>query len=96
MEMDVENETVRCAVWGLNDSGQLGSSEKQIIESPELLECNKGIFGLASGDFHTVVITEALTLMGCGQNLFGQVGTNAKGNHTSALEELKVGDIYTL
>jgi alpha-tubulin suppressor-like RCC1 family protein len=66
---------VTCSAWGLNDCKQLLECESQIVPRPTAATTKKGIFGLASGDFHTLLVTESRKLCAAGLNIYGQRGT---------------------
>lgn len=88
-----ESRTVTCSVWGLNDCGQLLNTEEQIIKRPKILNIDKEIFGFASGDFHTVLITDSLKLYSSGLNIYGQIGiptTTLKDPSTYQLQDIVV------
>ncbi len=72
-----ESRDVTCSVWGLNDCGQLLSSDEhseRTIRHPTTVTSPGGIFGFVSGDFHTLVISDALKLHSAGLNIYGQLG----------------------
>ncbi len=89
---DEQKETT-CSVWGLNDCGQLFNSEQRILKRPTVVRCGTGVFGFASGDFHTLLISDALKLHSAGLNIYGQLGVAASalaGPNTHELREITV------
>ena len=79
---------VTCSIWGLNNCGQLLGDGAQIVRQPISLQCSKPIFNFASGDFHTLLITDDLKLFAGGLNIYGQLGVHTKEDSTSTLNEV--------
>ena len=92
-----EQKQTTCSVWGLNDCGQLFNNECRILKRPTVIHCSTGIFGFASGDFHTLLISDALKLYSAGLNIYGQLGvstTALQGPTSHELLEITVAYRY--
>eukprot|EP00826_Nyctotherus_ovalis_P037218 TRINITY_DN3382_c0_g2_i1.p1 TRINITY_DN3382_c0_g2~~TRINITY_DN3382_c0_g2_i1.p1 ORF type:complete len:803 (-),score=226.48 TRINITY_DN3382_c0_g2_i1:643-3051(-) len=79
---------VSCSIWGLNTCGQLLGDNEQVVKQPVVLQCSKGIFNFASGDFHTLLITDNLKLFAAGLNIYGQLGVATKEDAVSGPSEV--------
>ena len=91
--LEEESHPVICSVWGLNDCGQLLNNEEQILRHPTVLPSAKGVFGFASGDFHTLVMSDTLKLYSAGLNIYGQLGipsSTLKEQNTHVPQEIAV------
>ena len=51
-----------------------------------LLSIREGFFSVAAGDNHTLFMTDALSVWGCGNNVYGQLGRAEEKDQAHALE----------
>lgn len=65
--------------WGANNHGQLGvGTNTEYCDRPQHLQCLRGIpvAQVASGAYHSFVLSKSGALFGWGRNCFGQLGLN--------------------
>ncbi|PKL91197.1 MAG: hypothetical protein CVV21_08260 [Candidatus Goldiibacteriota bacterium HGW-Goldbacteria-1] len=71
-------------VYGLNDNGQLGISEKNIVYEPEPVM--QDVVSASGGWYHSMVIKTDSTLWGAGYNKNGELGIN-RGKYSGDISQ---------
>ena len=72
--------TGQCYAWGNNHFGQLGVSDIEATETPQLIQgfCGQRIVGISCGGIHTLVLTRDGQVYSFGTNKLGQLGDETK------------------
>jgi alpha-tubulin suppressor-like RCC1 family protein len=78
--------------WGRNDRGQLGIGKKAaVVNSPTRLKslADKKVLMTASGQTHSLFLTDLGEVLACGFNEFGELGC---GMQSLMVEKLQLSD----
>jgi alpha-tubulin suppressor-like RCC1 family protein len=82
------------SVWsvGLNDSGQCGFQDTEIILKPRVIDALKNVkvVKLAAGGSHSMFLLESGEIMSCGLNSCGQLGVNTYESHSYVPSIVKI------
>lgn len=68
---------VYCNAWGMANKGQLGciSQQPRVINAIRIPNVQDvGYFEVSCGENHTLLLTDALEILTCGSNTYGQLG----------------------
>ena len=67
-----------CTSWGLASKGQLGYAYHSIksMNASQVtpLDKNENFLDIGCGENHTLLLTDALEIVSCGSNTYGQLG----------------------
>jgi alpha-tubulin suppressor-like RCC1 family protein len=61
-------------VWGANDAGQLGTGDHVASTTPVALDVGGGVYAVAAGYDHMIILKADGTRWAWGLNRFGQLG----------------------
>ena len=72
--------------WGLNDAGQLGTSNFAYYNYPVQVISSIGWQSASAGERHTIGVKQDGTLWSWGANIFGQLGNMGSANQNAPVQ----------